>query len=259
VDALSRYLDYQKRILAIRQRFRAALTYPAVLVVASGLVIVFLLTFVVPTFTQIYGDLEADLPLATRLLVAGTARLRGALPIAGGIAALLGLVAYRWWRTPAGRLWFDRFTFRLPWMGDLVRGYLFSRFARTLAMTLGGGIPMIPSLQATLGTVGNAYVAEALQPVIPRVTAGGALANALGSTGILSPLILEMVSVGESSGSLQEMLGHAADLYDAEMDTRLAALAAVIEPIIMIGMGLVVAIIVIVMYLPIFHLSSAVR
>jgi type IV pilus assembly protein PilC len=102
-------------------------------------------------------------------------------------------------------------------------------------------------------------VAEALQPVIPRVTAGGALANALGSTGILSPLILEMVSVGESSGSLQEMLGHAADLYDAEMDTRLAALAAVIEPVIMIGMGLVVAIIVIVMYLPIFHLSSAVR
>jgi type IV pilus assembly protein PilC len=259
VDALSRYLDYQKRIMAIRQRFRSALTYPAVLVVASGLVIVFLLTFVVPTFTKIYGDMEAELPLATRLLVAATARLRGALPIAAGILALLGLGAYRWWRTPAGRLWFDRFTFRLPWMGDLVRGYLFSRFARTLAMTLGGGIPMIPSLQATLSTVGNAYVAEALQPVIPRVTAGSALANALGSTGVLSPLILEMVSVGESSGSLQEMLGHVADLYDAEMDTRLSALAAVIEPIVMIGMGLVVAVIVIVMYLPIFHLSAVVR
>jgi type IV pilus assembly protein PilC len=259
VDALSRYVEYQKRIMALRQRFRAALTYPAVLVVASGAVITFLLTFVVPTFTRIYGDMEADLPAATRMLVLLTHRLRGALPIAGGIVALLVLGAWRWWRTPGGRLWIDRFTFRLPWVGDLLRGYLFSRFARTLAMTLGGGIPMIPSLQATFGTLGNAYVAEALQPVIVRVTAGGALADALGSTGAVPPLLLEMVSVGENSGSLQEMLGHVADLYDAEVDTRLTALAAVIEPVIMIGMGLIVATIVIIMYLPIFHLSAVVR
>jgi type IV pilus assembly protein PilC len=197
--------------------------------------------------------------VATRILVLLTQRLRGALPAAGGIVALLALGTWRWGRTPAGRLWIDRFTLRLPWVGDLLRGYLFSRFARTLAMTLGGGIPMIPSLQATFGILGNAYVAEALQPVILRVTAGGALADALGSTGAVPPLLLEMVSVGESSGSLQEMLGHVADLYDAEMDTRLTALAAVIEPIIMMGMGLVVATIVIIMYLPIFHLSAVVR
>jgi type IV pilus assembly protein PilC len=259
VDALSRYLEYQKRIMALRQRFRAALTYPAVLVVASGAVITFLLTFVVPTFTRIYGDMEADLPAATRMLVFLTQRLRGALPVAGGIVALLALGVWRWWRTPGGRLWVDRFTLRLPWVGDLLRGYLFSRFARTLAMTLGGGIPMIPSLQATFGTLGNAHLDGALHPVIPRVAAGSALADALGSTGAVPPLLLEMVSVGENSGSLQEMLGHVADLYDAEMDTRLTALAAVIEPVIMIGMGLIVATIVIIMYLPIFHLSAVVR
>lgn len=259
VDALSRYLDYQKRIMTIRQRFRAALTYPTVLALASGAVIVFLLTFVVPTFTRIYGDMESELPVATRLLVSLTHRLRGALPIVGGGVALGVLGIWRWGRTPAGRRSIDRWTLSLPWLGELVRGYLFSRFARTLAMSLGGGIPMVPSLQATFGTLGNAHLAEALRSVIPHVTAGSSLADALGGSSVVPPLVLEMVSVGESSGSLQEMLGHVADLFDAEMDTRLTALAAVIEPIIMIGMGLVVATIVIIMYLPIFHLSAVVR
>ncbi|MBI3086172.1 MAG: type II secretion system F family protein [candidate division NC10 bacterium] len=259
VDALTRYVEYQKRILALRQRFRAALTYPGVLCLASGAVILFLLTFVVPTFTRIYGDLEAELPVATRLLVALTGRLREVLPLVGGGAALLLMAAWRWRATPAGHQTMDRWILGLPWVGDLARGYLFSRFARTLAMTLGGGIPMIPSLQITLGTVGNAYLTGALRPAIPRVAAGSSLADALGSSGVVPPLVLEMVAVGESSGSLGDMLGHVADLHDAEVDTRLTALAAVIEPVIMIGMGLVVATIVVIMYLPIFHLSAAVR
>jgi type IV pilus assembly protein PilC len=259
VDALSRYLEYQKRIVALRQRFRAALTYPAALALLSGAVIVFLLTFVVPTFTRIYGDMEAELPAATRILVGLTRHLQGGLPVAAGIVALLALGLWRWWKTPAGRRWFDRSNLRLPFVGDLLRGYLFSRFARTLGMTLGGGISMIPSLEATFGTLGNAYLAETLRPAIARVAAGSTLAEALDRSGVVPALLLEMVIVGESSGSLQEMLGHVADLYDAEMDTRLAALAAVIEPIIMIGMGLMVATIVIIMYLPIFHLSAVVR
>ena len=259
VDALARYIEYQKRMLAVRQRVRAALTYPVILAVASGAVITFLLTFVVPTFTQIYGDMEGELPVATRMLVAVTARLREALPLAGalGLAGLLAL--WRWRATAAGRKYTDRWLFQLPWVGDLLRGYLFSRFSRTLAMMLGGGIPMIPSLQATLGIVGNAHMAATLQPAIPRVAAGTSLAEALAQSGIVPPLVQELVAVGERSGSLGEMLGHVADLYDADVDTRLTALTALIEPIIMIGMGLVVAAIVIIMYLPIFHLSQVVR
>ncbi|HSC71970.1 MAG TPA: type II secretion system F family protein [Candidatus Methylomirabilis sp.] len=259
VDALARYVDYQRRILALRQRFRAALTYPAVLCLASFAVTLFLLTYVVPTFTLIYGDMEAELPAATRLLVALTGRLRGALPILGAGIALSVVGAWRWHATPAGRRTIDRLTLRLPWVGDLAKGYLFSRFTRTLSMMLGGGIPMIPSLQVTLTTVGNAYVGEALGRCVPRVAAGGTLADALGGTGVVPPLVLEMSAVGERSGSLGEMLGHVADLYDSEVDTRLAALAAAIEPVIMVGMGLVVAAIVIIMYLPIFHLSAAIR
>jgi type IV pilus assembly protein PilC len=259
VDALARYVDYQKRILALRQRFRAALTYPALLCLASVAVTLFLLTYVVPTFTLIYGDMEAELPAATRLLVAVTGRMRGLLPILGAGVALVVIGAWRWRATPAGRRTIDRLALRLPWVGELLQGYLFSRFTRTLAMMLGGGIPMIPSLQVTLTTVGNAYVGEALEQCVPRVAAGATLADALGSTGVVPPLVLEMAAVGERSGSLGEMLGHVADLYDGEVDTRLAALAAAIGPVIMVGMGLVVAAIVIIMYLPIFHLSAAVR
>lgn len=118
---------------------------------------------------------------------------------------------------------------------------------------------MIPSLQVTLTTVGNAFVGDALQRCVPRVAAGSSLADALGGTGVVPPLVLEMTAVGESSGSLGEMLGYVADLYDAEVDTRLTTLAAAIGPVIMVGMGLVVAAIVIIMYLPIFHLAAVVR
>ena len=259
VDALTRYVEYQKRILTLRQRLRAALTYPAILITASLAVIVFLLTFVVPTFSNIYGDMDAELPVATRILVGITGQLKQILPLAVLAVAAFGLALWRWRLTPEGRRLTDRWILALPWVGTLVSGYLFSRFARTLAMMQAGGIPMIPSLETTLATVGNAYLDARLRTAIPRVAAGNTLADALDRSGVSPPLLVELVSVGESSGSLGEMLGHVADLYDAEMDTRLTALAAAIEPIIMIGMGLVVAAIVVIMYLPIFHLSTVIR
>jgi type IV pilus assembly protein PilC len=203
--------------------------------------------------------MEGELPVATRILVTITGHLQSALPflLAGVVGAVLAL--WRWRRTPQGRRLTDQWIITLPWLGALTSGYVFSRFARTLAMMQAGGIPMIPSLETTLGTVGNAYLAERLRSALPRVAAGGSLADSLGKTGVVPSLMLELVAVGENSGSLGEMLGHVADLYDADMDTRLTALAASIEPVIMMGMGLVVAAIVIIMYLPIFHLSSVVR
>ena len=259
VDALTRYVEYQKRILTLRQRLRAALTYPAILITASLAVIVFLLTFVVPTFSTIYGDMDAELPVATRILVGITGQLKRLLPLAALAVTAFGLALWRWRLTPEGRRLTDRWILATPWVGTLISGYLFSRFARTLAMMQAGGIPMIPSLETTLATVGNAYLDGKLRTAIPRVAAGNTLADALDRSGVSPPLLVELVSVGESSGSLGEMLGHVADLYDAEMDTRLTALAAAIEPIIMIGMGLVVAAIVVIMYLPIFHLSTVIR
>ncbi|HTU03891.1 MAG TPA: type II secretion system F family protein [Candidatus Sulfotelmatobacter sp.] len=259
VDALSRYVEYQKRMLALRQRLRAAFTYPVILCVASTGVIVFLLTYVVPTFTKIYGDMDAQLPAATRLLLATTGHIRTFAPLAVVAIVLAVVAAWRWRATPKGRITLDRWLLALPWVGETVRGYLYSRFARTLAMMLAGGIPMIPSLKTTLATVGNAHLADALSAAIPRVAAGSRLADALGRAKVVPPLMLELVAVGEGSGSLGEMLGHVAEMLDTETDTRLNTLAALIEPVIMIGMGLVVASIVVTMYLPIFNLSSVVR
>ncbi len=259
VDALGRFVEYQKRILALRQRLRAALTYPVILIAASLAVILFLLTFVVPTFSRIYGDMDAELPAATRMLLTITGYIQHALPLVLLATVGAGVALWRWRRTPQGRRLTDRWIIGLPWFGALVSGYLFSRFARTLAMMQAGGIPMIPSLETTLGTVGNYYLADRLRSAIPRVAAGTRLADSLGRTGVVPSLLVELVTVGENSGSLGEMLGHLADLYDSEMDTRLTALAAAIEPAIMMGMGLIVAAIVIVMYLPIFHLSQVVR
>jgi type IV pilus assembly protein PilC len=258
-DALARYVEYQRRLLALRQRMRAALTYPVILTVASFAVIVFLLAFVVPTFTRIYEDMEGQLPVATRMLVHATGSLRAALPLALGLVALAAAGIWRWRRTPTGEEITDRILLRFPWVGSVLAGYQYSRFARTLAMMQAGGIPMIPSLEATLSVVRNRHLASRIRTALPRVTAGGSLADSLGRTGAVPPLMLELIAVGENSGALTEMLGHTADLLDAELDTRLTTLAAAIEPVIMIGMGLVVATIVVIMYLPIFHLASVVR
>jgi type IV pilus assembly protein PilC len=203
--------------------------------------------------------MEADLPLATKLLLALTGRLRAALPVVALGVTCAVVAAWQWRRTPGGRRAMDAVLLHVPWVGQILEGYLFSRVARTLAMMLAGGIPMIPSLKTTLATVGNTYVSESLAVAIPRVAAGTSLANALAASSVAPPLLLELVTVGESSGALGEMLGHVADLYDGEMDTRLAMLSAAIEPIIMIGMGLVVASIVVIMYLPVFHLASVVH
>ena len=258
-DALTRFVEYQKRILALRHRLRAALTYPVILISASLAVILFLLTFVVPTFSRIYGDMDAELPAATRVLVTITGYLQEALPVVFVGIGVAGLALWRWRRTAQGRRLTDRWIVRLPWVGGLTSGYLYSRFARTLAMMQAGGIPMMPSLETTLGTVGNAYLVDGLRSALPRVAAGGSLADSLAKTGVVPSLMLELVAVGENSGSLGEMLGHVADLYDSELDARLTSLAAALEPVIMMGMGLVVAAIVVIMYLPIFHLSSVVR
>ncbi|HTX53190.1 MAG TPA: type II secretion system F family protein [Candidatus Baltobacteraceae bacterium] len=259
VDALGRYVEYQKRMLQLRQRLRAALTYPVLLCVASASVVTFLLTYVVPVFSKIYGDMDSELPAATRILLLVTARFREWLPVVVLLAVAAGFLAWRWWRIPEGRRQVDRWLLQVPVIGPVLSGYLFSRFARTLAMLQAGGIPMIPSLETTLEVVGNAHLLRELRTIIPRVAAGSTLADSLGRSGVVPALLVELIAVGETSGSLGDMLGHGADMYDAEMDTRLTALAAIIEPIIMVGMGLVVAAIVVVMYLPIFHLSAVVK
>ncbi|MBI5167318.1 MAG: type II secretion system F family protein [candidate division NC10 bacterium] len=258
-EVLRRYIDYMRRILALRKKVLSALFYPSVLVIITGAVITFLLTFVVPTFSRIYSEFEATLPFPTQVLIAVTRFLKGNLPILALALVLVSLALWQWRQTETGRRWMDRLVLRLPWFGDVATKYSLSMFARTLATVTGGGIPIVPALEVASGSVQNTSIGNLIKGIIPRVEAGEGLASALGMSRIVPPMALEMIAVGESTGSLEEMLNHVADFYDSEVDTRLSSMASLIEPIIMLSMGLIVATIVITMYLPIFHLASVVR
>lgn len=258
-EALTRYLEFLRRLLALQKKVLSALLYPAVLACASTAVIIFLVTFVVPSFTQIYGDLDARLPLPTQILIRATRWFKfHLLWIGGGLA--FGLVSLnRWRQTAAGRFWTDRLLLRLPALGEVFQQYALSLFCRTLGLVVGGGIPLVPALEVAAGGVRNSFVQSRLRTTIPEVAAGQNLASALERTGVAPSLAVEMIAVGESTGSLQEMLGHVADFFEGEIDMRLATLVSLVEPAIMISMGLVVATIVVIMYLPIFHLAQAIR
>ncbi|MBI4390489.1 MAG: type II secretion system F family protein, partial [candidate division NC10 bacterium] len=255
---LGRYLTTLKHFLALRRKVYNALMYPSALVVITGGVILFLLTFVVPTFSRIYTDFGARLPLPTQLLVSTTEQVRAQWPLLLALLLATGF-SFAWWRrTPRGRAALDRLVLRLPWAGPVLHRYALSTFCRGLAAVVGGGTPVVPALEVATGAVSNAHVASRLRTTAPRVVGGSSLARALEETGIATPMLLEMVAVGESTGALEEMLGHAADFADEEVDVRLSSMAGLLEPVIMAAMGLVVAAIVIVMYLPIFHLVSIV-
>ena len=259
VATLGRFLTTLKHFLALRRKVYNALMYPSALVVITGGVILFLLTFVVPTFTRMYDDFGASLPLPTQLLVATTEWIRAIWPLL--LAVLVAGGAYfAWWRrTPEGRAILDRVILKLPWAGPVLHRYALATFCRSLAAVVGGGTPVVPALEVATGAVSNAHVAARLRTTIPLVMGGSSLARSLEQTGIATPILVEMVAVGESTGALEEMLGHAADAADEEIDLRLSSMAALLEPVIMAAMGLVVATIVIVLYLPIFHLASVVR
>ncbi len=256
-DALARYVVVLKQLVALRRRVMNALAYPLVLLLLSLGVVTFLVTYVVPSFSAIYADLGREIPAPTRVLLGLTAAIRSHWPLllAGGAAA--AGAAWRGAQTEAGRLLRDRALLGVPWAGEVMRRYALTQFCRTLAMVLGGGIPMMQALPVAVGAVENARIRHLLGSLAPAVSAGTPLATALEGTAAAPGLAVEMLAVGEQTGNLQDMLNNVADFFGEEVETRLAAMAALIEPLIMVGMGLLVASILIVMYLPIFQIYGA--
>jgi len=258
-DALARYTHNLKRMITLQKKVSSALFYPAILLGLTTAVVIFLLTVVVPTFSQMYQDFDAQLPYPTQLLLALTDLVRSQILIIIP-ALLIGLLGlWQWRRTQAGRLYLDYLVLRLPLLGQAMHQFSLATFCRTLGTVLAGGMPMVPALQIATGSVQNHAAQEQLERAIPAVTGGASVAAALEGARAAPPLVLEMVGVGERTGALEEMLHHVADFIEEELDYRLSAMATLIEPVIMVVMGLVVAGIVIAMYLPIFHLSSAIR
>jgi type IV pilus assembly protein PilC len=256
---LGRYIVYQKRVEAMKAKVRSATFYPTLLAVAVIAVMAFLLLYVIPNVTQIYIDANADLPWLTQLVVGISQGLVTALPV--WLPALLVsiFILRRAARTERGAYLFDRWKLRVPFFGVLISEYALAAFCRTLATTLASGIPVVQSLQMARGVLDNRLLEERLGVAVRRIQEGTRISEALEQTGSFPIIALRMIGVGEASGSLGEMLVDVADYYDGEVERRLERLATLVEPVMMMTMGLLVGAIVVAMYIPIFQLAATVR
>jgi type IV pilus assembly protein PilC len=251
-QVIRRFIRYQKLVLDARKRAISALIYPAVLVSLSIVMLMVLTVYVVPTFTQFYQGLDAELPLLTRIVVGVSGFIRGggwvlAFAVIAGVFALL-----RWSRTATGRLALDRLKLRLPFVGPVVRTFALSEFCRSLATLLAGGIPLVQALDIATEAVGNSSVRTAIEPEIRRVREGESFHEAIDASGVFPSMAVDMAKVGEATGALDEMLSNISDFFDEKVEVQLQRVLALVEPAMLVFMGLVVAMILLSLYLPMF-------
>ncbi len=256
---LGRYIAYQKRVEAIKAKVRSATFYPALLAIAVTVVVGFLLLYVIPTFTQVYADANVELPLLTRMVIAFANGLVAGLPIwVPGLLVLIALlVAVA--RTERGAYRIDQVKLRLPFFGELLNEYALSTFCRTFGTTLASGIPIVQSMQMARGTLNNLVLQQRMTAAIRRIQEGAKISDALDQTGSFPVIALRMIGVGETSGSLIDMLTDVSEYYENEVERRLERLTTIIEPLMMLTMGLLIGGIVVAMYIPIFQLAGTVQ
>lgn len=253
---LRRLAEYIEKIVRLRAKVRQAMIYPSAIITFAILVAIFLLWRVIPVFASIFTELGAKLPFLTSMII-GLSHFvqRFILLILLGLVAIV--IAFRYYRrTTTGRWTIDRFILRMPIVGPLMRKVAVSRFTRTLSTLVSGGVPMLESLQITATTAGNVVIEKAVLDARKMVAEGRSLNESLAETGQFPFMLTQMVSVGEATGTLDEMLTKLADFFDEEVDTAVAALLSVLEPLLIIFVGIMVGTLIISMYLPIFSLMS---
>ncbi len=256
-DVLRRYVEYTKAIAQLRRKIRGALTYPLILLGAAFLLIGVLTTFVIPQFTQLYQNLNAELPTITTVVVGFSSALRDNIYWLAPVFVVVALGLASWRRTEKGRRTIDRMILRVPLVGDLVRQMTTAQLARSLATLLAGGITLVESFQIALASVANIELLRTTETALPKIREGKPFTESLAAAGWVPPLAVDMIGVGERSGSLREMLDEVAGFYDAETEVKLGQLTTFIEPAILITMGAVVITILLAIYLPLLQMVSA--
>jgi len=255
-EVITRYTGYQKTVLAVKKRFLTSLIYPAFLVVLCIVMVTVILTYVIPQFAELYKGLGTELPRPARILIYISTTLKAnlifILPVLLGSALALKL----WIGTTAGRLWLDRLKLKAPVVGHLWTMFSMAQLSRTIATLLTGGTPLLTTLQVVRDASDNTVISEAIRSAVIDVQDGKPLSDSLEKTGHFPDLAIEMIRVGEQTGSLPDMLIHVADYYDEDVNNRSAALLSVVEPVILIFVAIFVALILISLYLPIFSLGS---
>ncbi|MDY6855346.1 MAG: type II secretion system inner membrane protein GspF [Thermodesulfobacteriota bacterium] len=259
-DILSRLADFSEDQLRLRNRIMAALIYPILMVFIGSAIVTFLVIYVIPTVSEIFVEMEQALPLPTLILIGVSDFMRGfwwAL-LLFLFASLGGLYAFIK-KTDRGRLLYDGLRLKVPLFGNLIRKSVVSRFSRTLGMLLKNGVPLLISLDVVKGIVNNRIIYNAIESVREDVREGENIAVPLRRTNVFPPLVIHMISAGENSGELEDMLFRVADSYDNEVETTISAMTSVLEPILILVMGVTVGFIVLATLLPILEMNQIIR
>ena len=258
-EVMDRYVNYQKLSLAVRKKIMVSLMYPCVLIVLVVLLMVFLVTYVVPTFANLYNSMQAKLPMMTVYLIAiGTASQKYIVLFAGALVGAIFL--FRWWvRRESAKEAVDRIKLRLPLVGEIWLKYQVAQLARILSTLLVGGIPLVQAMETAADSLGTPLLQRAVESAGKSVREGQPLSGSLRQSKLFPPLAIDMIEVGESTGALPAMLNSVAEFFEEDVNTRMAATLSLIEPAIMIVMGGFVAFVLIALYLPIFSLADTIR
>lgn len=258
-QVLRRFSSHLRLNLSLKKKAVSASVYPIVLLTMMAALVTILLVWVIPQFKSFYEGLGAELPLATRMLLALATTVRANLLwIVLGLG-LLVLSAVSWLRREGSGVALDRALLRLPYLGGLMRMYATSQLMRTLSTLLAGGLPLLNALEVAAASISNRAMARAVGTATGRIREGASLTTALESTGMLEALPLEMVKVGEQTGALGDMLNAISDFYDEELDTRMATVLSLVEPVLLVLMAVIVAAMLLAFYLPMFQAISAVQ
>ncbi len=257
LDRVATQIEKEQKI---KRRVRGAMIYPTVVLAFATLVLIGMLLFIVPVFVKVFEDLGGELPTLTQWVMKASDALRNywfiIFPVTG--AGVYGF--FRWKRTDAGRQVWDRFKLKIPMqIGQVVRKVAMARWSRTLSTLIASGVDIIKALEITAQTAGNWVVESETGDLRVRVQEGATIAQPLIESAIFPPMVSQMVKIGEETGELEKMLGKVADFYEDEVDASIQALTSIIEPIMMIGVGMMVGVIVIAMYLPMFRMLTLIQ
>src|SRR5512143_2654690 len=257
-DILARLATFIEKAEALKRKIKGAMVYPAVVMTVAILATAFMLIFIIPTFARMFTGFGAELPLPTKIVMGLSSFLRAYwwAMILGVVATAMGL--QRYYRTEQGHMNIDRFLLKVPVLGDVLRKGAVARFTRTLGTLISSGVPILTGLEITARTSGNRVIQAAIMAARASIREGETISAPLRVSNVFPPMVVQMISVGEETGALDDMLTRIADFYDAEVDTAVESLTSLIEPLMIVFMGSVVGGMVVAMYLPMFKLINVV-
>jgi type IV pilus assembly protein PilC len=256
---LMRLATFMEKNDALIRKVKGAMIYPGVIMSVAVIAITVLLIFVIPVFESMFASVGLGLPMPTRVVIGLSRFLKGYwYMLAGGIAATAWLFR-RYYATPNGKLAIDRFMLRMPVLGDVLRKSAVSRFTRTLGTLISSGVSILDGLEITAKTAGNRVIQDAIMASRASIAGGDTIAAPLQKSNVFPPMVISMIAVGEQTGGLDEMLSKIADFYDEEVDAAVSGLLSLLEPVMIVFLGVVVGGMVVAMYLPIFDMINAVQ